>query len=65
MSPPDPDKRLPNQRFPILTFAITVPKPAHDHNAHRVAGQTYYWRFTEQIEKPDSVWIQWAADPGS
>jgi hypothetical protein len=61
MSPPDPNKRLPNQKLPTMTFTLYLPMPATDHNAHREMGNTYWWQFTEAMSAPDSVYLAWPA----
>ena len=63
MSPPDPEKEIPGQKRPILSFAVYLPDSAAQHNADRVVGTTYYWRFTEQMAAPDSVHVVWPAGP--
>ena len=63
MSPPDRSKELPNQKYPVLFFSITPPVPASQHNAHRVMGATYQWRFTEDLAEADSVLISWPVNP--
>lgn len=63
MSPPDRSKEVKNQRYPVLRFYVTPPAPALRHNAHKVVGGTYFWRFTENMSAADSVWIVWPATP--
>jgi hypothetical protein len=60
-SPPDRSKETQHQRYPVLSFTVTLPVPAARQNAHWSAGRTYGWRFTEKMTKPDSVWIVWPA----
>jgi len=60
-SPPQRTKQSADQRYPVLTLRVTPPVPAVRHNAHAVQGSTYYWRFTEKMTRPDSVWIVWPA----
>ena len=59
MSPPDPSKALPNQRFPVLSFTVTLPVPAESTNAHSRQGTTYAWRFAQTMAHVDSVWVAW------
>jgi hypothetical protein len=61
MSPPDPGKEIPGQKRPILSFTVYLPDSAALHNADRVVGTTYYWRFTEEMAEPDSVHVVWAS----
>ena len=62
MSPPDPSKALPNQRYPTLGFTITLPAPAETTNAHSRRGTEYAWRFSERMTRVDSVWVVWPRD---
>lgn len=64
MSPPDPSKALPNQRYPVLSFTLTLPAPAESTNAHSRLGTTYAWRFAQTMAQVDSVWAVWPR-PGS
>lgn len=61
MSPPDPREKLPNQRNPVLDFVLELPAEAETTNAHAVSGRRYGWRFTEQMQRVDSVWVVWPA----
>jgi hypothetical protein len=60
-SPPDRSKETQHQVYPVLSFSVTLPMPATRTNAHWTSGNTYGWRFTERMTKPDSVWIVWPA----
>jgi hypothetical protein len=65
MSPPDArtKKQQQGQRQPVLRFAVVPPGTPLRHNAHHVSGDTYWWQFTDAMQKPDSVWIVWPATP--
>ena len=59
MSPPDPTKALPNQRYPVLSFVLTLPVAAETTNAHSRRGTSYAWRFSQNMTAIDSVWLAW------
>jgi hypothetical protein len=65
MSPPDPDKKVQRQKYPILTFTLYLPATAVQHNADREIGTTYWWEFTEHMTEPDSVHVIWPTVSGS